>query len=326
MATITQELRYKFSAENSSFLRGVANTRAALNQVAGLAGELGLAMAFAGAVKGVFAYADAVNRTTDSIDTSSDTVQRWTNAARAMGVAGDAVASAMTSIATETAALEFGPGKSRALYLMGVDAQRLRGLKPEQQLREVLKALSGIKDKGKALNLARDIFGGDAPAMLRLVRNGMADLDAQLAKASEKPIVSKEDLERLRQFNVTMDQLKITIATGVAPAAAALSDTLKTAFGYADKVATKIDQIDTNKIANPETAGQKAAMAYVAANKYAVNVAAAYANTPFTQTGRDALRESDAQFRQMATLAMQSVIQLFHVTQKSHIGQSAKGN
>lgn len=138
------------------------------------------------------------------------------------------------------AATESGPAV-RAIDALGMSAEKLAKLSPEDQFLEIAKRMKGIKDESLAAQYAFEIFGDGAKSLLPLLAEGEDGIEALRQRARELGItLDTESAKQAAEFTDAVNELRhslIPLGTEIArhliPAAIEWVETLRNALPQA---------------------------------------------------------------------------------------------
>ena len=100
-------------------------------------------------------------------------------------------------------------GAKDALDQLGLSAQALAAMSPEEQFNTLAAALAGVESASERAALAQDVFGKSGTELLPLFAEGAAGMDALRAQAQSLGIVmSGEAAAGAASFNDSMNELK----------------------------------------------------------------------------------------------------------------------
>jgi hypothetical protein len=139
--------------------------------------------------------ADEIGHVTDQADklnTSSEVIQRLTNFADPTGTDIDAVTSALTKL---NRALRDGddPKANRALQGLGISADELIRMEPDQQILKLNAAFQQAQQSGKGFNEIFDLMGKNGSALLPILRMNHDELES----LQGMHVVSNEDARNI---------------------------------------------------------------------------------------------------------------------------------
>jgi len=134
-----------------------------------------------------------------------------------------------------------------AFDALGLTSAQLAGMAPDEAFKLIATRLSEIEDPGKRAALAMMIFGRGGAALLPLMNDGAAGIDALIAKAEELGIVmSAEDAAAAAELTDRMNDLwqilKMAVFTIGAALAPALTAAAKWMAEFAKKVGTFVKE------------------------------------------------------------------------------------
>ncbi|UDQ97817.1 hypothetical protein AAEX28_12555 [Lentisphaerota bacterium WC36G] len=103
----------------------------------------------------------------------------------------------------------------RAMEQLGLNAQDLNKLAPEQQMNKIADALKNVNNQNDKLRIAREIYGRSGSGMLNVLNTGSTGINKMRQDAQDTGNVSKEsDLKNAEKFNDELLRFK-SILTGL---------------------------------------------------------------------------------------------------------------
>lgn len=205
-----------------------------------------VSMAFAGLDR-----IDALDEAASKIGMSYNGMQDLKFAAETTGGTFEGITNAVGRM---QAAISSGSGNS-ALTRLGLDAERLRALRPEDQFSRIAEALKGVQNTGDKIDLTKQIFGKGGVDILNVINSG-ADGLREMSQQVELMggHLSAVQIQMANMANNELDRLKTgwafigdQIAVAVAPAVVAVGREIQKAVqnaggmgpaleGWADKM------------------------------------------------------------------------------------------
>jgi hypothetical protein len=204
--------------------RTVFNVRTAIGVLAG-AGGLG-AM-----IKSQLNAADEMQKFSQRVGISTEALSELRHAANLSGVPISALEMSlqrMTRRLGEVALTGKGTAAS-ALEQLGLDAQKLAALAPDEQLGAIADALAGVENQSIKVALAQKIFDSEGVKMIQMLEQGSAGLDKMRESARAAGVtLTTEGANAAARANDAFTQLSASIgavgqafAIGFAPEIAA---------------------------------------------------------------------------------------------------------
>jgi len=123
--------------------------------------------------------------------------------------------------------LDFERGLStnvRTFDELGLSVKDLKGLKPEEQFTLISDRLSKVADESRRAALAQEVFGRAGTALLPMIKDGAAGMDALRNKAKELGVVmTQTDADAAAELTDTMGDLWTTLQAVAVQIGAALA-------------------------------------------------------------------------------------------------------
>jgi len=216
-----------FGARISGLVGRFGPLAAAITGVAGAAG-LGLL------VKNSFAAIDVLAKTSDKLGIGTEALAGLRHAADLSGVSAESLDNSlqrMTRGISEVAKEGKGPAKD-ALDELGLSADRLAALSPDQQFVAITAAMQGVANQSDKVRLAFDIFGRSGVDTLNIMQGGVGALTDTMQEAQDLGLgVSREDAAAIEEANDAITRVKSafigvanSIAVTVAPLLKSIAD------------------------------------------------------------------------------------------------------
>jgi len=162
----------------------------------------------------------------------------------------DALALGVTRMQKTLAAAAGGSKEAKAaLDGIGLSAAEMMKLSPSEQLKAIADRLAGIQDPAIRAATALKIFGRGGVALLPMVKDGAAGIEALEKRARELGLViSSDDAKAAKDFSDVLKELWAVIKQGVFAVGAALAPVLKGCAEWIAKVVVRVTQwIKTHK-------------------------------------------------------------------------------
>jgi|GEM_PF-1635572 len=145
-----------------------------------------------------------------SLGVSADTFQAWGGVAREAGFDVDHVGDLieeMNNKLGESAGLEETTPVKEALQMIGLSFQDLQDLKPEEQFRQIAKAIKAMPDGQQASSAADILMGGEANKFFGYLRSRQEGVDEILAQQKRLNALSEEGRAGAAAYNTAFSQL-----------------------------------------------------------------------------------------------------------------------
>lgn len=211
-------------------LPGMAKGGVAVVKRLGLVASIATGGMF-GLVKSTADSGDQAIKTADKLGFTVEGLQRYRYAAERSGLSVERFDMSAQRMVRRIAEAAKGTGEARgALQELGLDAQHLAQLAPEEQLKMIADAMAAVGDQGNRTALAQKIFDSEGVGMVNLLRGGRRELEQlhQQADATGN-VLSRRQLQLAEAFSdrwtdavTTFKGLKNTIATDLMPAFTAM--------------------------------------------------------------------------------------------------------
>lgn len=190
-------------------------TSSLATKLQGLAGTLGLA--FGGAavvsglktlVQGTFEYAEQITDLSARMGVSTTAAQQWKFASEQTGSSLETVQKAVIKLSDGLASGD--KSLVASLQAAGVDAAKLRAMKPEDAFNAMTAAIQTLPNPMDQARLALDAFGKSGAELLPAIRDGFADI------AEEAPLMQERTIAALDRAKDAWEKLgqTVTIITG----------------------------------------------------------------------------------------------------------------
>ena len=192
------------------------------------------ATAAAGAIALIYAQQaaliDQAAKLSDSLGMSTESYTRLRYAANLSGAA-DAFDGAMEAMVVKMGEATMGSGEAKeALDILGLSAQKMGNMTPEQQLLTLSDALKQVENQSQRTFLTDQIFGG--PEMMVMLNQGAEGINAMTAEADALGItLSRIEANKIEMANDAMykvgqttNALNQSLSTQLAPFVAELAN------------------------------------------------------------------------------------------------------
>lgn len=143
-------------------------------QVKALAGAVGLGLL----TKSAIASGDALAKTADKLGIATDRLAGMRIAAERSGVASNTLDMAIQRMTRRLAEAAHGTGEAKdAIKELGLDAQALARMTPDQQFRSIADAMAQIDGQGQKVRLSFKLFDSEGVALVNTLKMGAQGLD-----------------------------------------------------------------------------------------------------------------------------------------------------
>lgn len=171
--------------------------------------------AVSNAMSGLFQKFDDIADGSKRIGTSAESFQKLEYAATQSGVSMDAVEGAIGRMQRALGEIGEGRGKTaaEALDALGLSAEKLRGLSPDEQFLKIAGALKQVQDQSQQAALGAELFGRGVRQLKPLINEGEQAIRDLMQAASDMGLVlSNKVVAAGDAFN---DQMAVLKALGV---------------------------------------------------------------------------------------------------------------
>lgn len=201
-------------------------------------GLLGAALGGA-AFKGIADAADNINDLSNRLGISTEALSQFSYMAGMSGVPFETLAKGMQSAQKRISEAAIGMGKAKeAIAELGLSAEELNKLSPEQQFEVLAEAMQGVTVQADKVRIATKLFGDEGAALLQAMEGGAAGVRAMRQEADELGLtLTKVDAEAIAGMNDSFDRFGNAIKGAatqlvafLAPALKAIADFMTNAF------------------------------------------------------------------------------------------------
>lgn len=203
--------------------------RASLNSLGKGFGVLSAAAiaAFAVIANKVLDSGDRIHKLSLKLGMSTEELSKLKHAADLSGVSFESMQKALQKMSEGVADAADDTGTANdAIKALGLNAETLKAMKPDEQFAAIADAMAGVASQGDKVRYATDIFGGRGVEMLQMMSGGAEGLEAMKNEAEALGMVlSQEGADSIANFNDAMTRVKgaitgtvQTIVTKAAPA------------------------------------------------------------------------------------------------------------
>lgn len=192
---------------------------------------------------------DAIHKMAGRTGASTEALSQLAHAAGLSGTSIETVEKGMRKLNELTVDAASGSkSAAAALRSVGLSADQLQGLAPDEQLRAVAEALSRVTDTGQRAALAADLLGKSGAEMLPMMEGGAEGIRDMMAEADKLGLtMSGEQAEAAAKFNDAWSRTTAAagaagrmIGTALAPAMAWLFNRVASAIPVVIKLAQTI--------------------------------------------------------------------------------------
>jgi hypothetical protein len=198
--------------------------------------------AAAGAVFGIAnstsALGDNVAKTADKLGMGIEELQAYRYAAERSGVASDTFDMAAQRMVRRVAEAAQGTGEAKdAIAELGLSAQALASMTPDEQLNHFADALQNVENRGDRVRLAMKLFDSEGVALVNMLKDGSAGLQQYAEDARRTGYILSDQAARdaevfqdkLLDAKLSLFGLKNIIGSALMPV---VSDMMSTFTGW----------------------------------------------------------------------------------------------
>lgn len=196
----TQKLTRLKGKTLSTLGSGVSKLKYAALGTAAAVGAMGTA-AFA-SVNSFADHADNVAKTADKLNVSTTSLQEMRYAAERAGLSTEKLDKSLQFMQKGVVDAALGTGEAKqALDELGLSAEELKSLKPDQALGIIADRMQGVTNKQERLRMAMRLFGEEGVGMVNMLRDGSQGLKTMASEAHRTGYVLNEKSLRAAENN-----------------------------------------------------------------------------------------------------------------------------
>lgn len=165
----------------------------------------------AGALAGnILKTGDKMHKLSMRLGVSTEALSQLQHAANMSGVAFDTLAMGMQRMTRRVAEAAQGTGEARgALEGLGIDAQGLAQLAPEDQFMEIAAAMQAVENQSDKVRLAMKLFDSEGVALIQLMDQGAEGLNKMMQEADALgSTLAGKDAVAIATFNDSLSKVK----------------------------------------------------------------------------------------------------------------------
>jgi hypothetical protein len=200
---------------------------------ASAAAATGLTVALSVVYKEQSALIDQTAKFADRIGVSTEALSQLRYAAELSGLGAKDLDMAMQRMTRRIAEAAAGSGEAApALKQLGIDAQKLGQMTPDQQLHVLADAFKGVESQSERVRLAFKLFDSGGVAMINMLGNGSKSLKAMTDEADELGLtLTRVNAAKVEMANDAMTRVAATtkafkqeLTTQLAPVVASIGE------------------------------------------------------------------------------------------------------
>jgi uncharacterized ferredoxin-like protein len=190
--------------------RSISNlSKKLFNLKTAMLGALGVA-GLGAMASNILKTGDKMHKLSIRLGATTEALSQLKYAAGLSGVEFNALTMGMQRMVRRVAEAANGTGEAKdALHELGLDAQQLMQLEPEEQFKAVADAMLNVNEQADKVRLAMKIFDAEGVQLIQLMADGAAGINAMMQEADELGnTLSGKDAEAIAQFNDAMSKVK----------------------------------------------------------------------------------------------------------------------
>lgn len=158
---------------------------------------------YAALVRSQMGVIDSLANTSDKIGIATEELQALRHAAELTGVSTGTLDTALQRMTRRVAEAAQGTGAAKeALEELGLDAQALARLSPDEVFRNISDAMEGVASQGDRVRLAMRLFDTEGVALVNTMKGGREALDAYKQEVKDFGLaISRVDAAKVEQAN-----------------------------------------------------------------------------------------------------------------------------
>lgn len=101
---------------------------------------------------------------------------------------------------------------------LGISSEKLKNLSQDQLFEEIAGGLAGITSEAEQIDLTKAIFGKGGTALLPMLKQGKAGIQAQRKEAKKLGVLTEDQIKTMAEFGDQLDRVKrsfLGLATGI---------------------------------------------------------------------------------------------------------------
>jgi len=281
----------------------------------GAAAAVAAAGAAAAIIKSQLDSIDALAKTSDKLGIAVEDLQALRFAAEQSGVSAGSLDTALQFMTRGLSEAAKGAGEAKKVITeLGLDAQKLGKMTPDQQMRILADAMQGVENQSDRVRMAFSLFGRSGTDLVNMLKNGSAGLD--------------DFSQQAKELGLTLDR---DAAAGVEAANDAINRMRTAMTGAAQQITAElapvITEIADSFVAMAQEAGGVGAAIESAMNKIAtvMNVVAGIIVARMTASGAAFVFAQYEAMRYQAALASMAGVSATAATATGALAVATRG-
>lgn len=263
MTATAASIQIRLDAQTAELKKGMAEGRKAINNLGkGMSGSVAMGMAkFTAGLAAVKAALASVRGAINAVSMAMGELDETAKFASRIGASADQLtilgfAAEQTGASTRTMNMGLqrmtrriseaaaGTGEAQgALRELGLSAEYLAGLAPDEQFGAIADAMAHVTQQGEKVRLAMKLFDSEGVALVNTLAGGSAQLDEFGRKAEEMGLLLGDNRATVEAANDAINRMKRSwgalvqrVAIAVAPALEAIANVLAKIVGAFNKL------------------------------------------------------------------------------------------
>lgn len=220
-ATVAPFTKAFAGAQNTvgRFTSSIGRAGSALLKFTGIAGGLGAVLGGAGISVGIKRQLDAVDAATkfaDRIGISTEALSGLQHAAELTGVQANQLNMGLQRMTRRVATAAQGSGEAvKALAELGLSAQALASMSPDEQFRRIADAMEGVENQSDRVRLSFALFDSEGVGLVNTMKGGSAAIDELVGEAGRLGLTfNRVDAAKIEEANDAITRMQ-SVGVGV---------------------------------------------------------------------------------------------------------------
>ena len=179
-------------------------------------GGIGMAIgaAFGGrAIKKIIDTGDSIGKLSQRLGATTEGLSELKYAAEITGVGFNSLSTGLQRMTRRVSEAASGTGAAKAALIeLGLSAQHLKTLKPEQQFEMIADAMAGVNTQSDKVRLAMKLFDTEGVALLQTMEGGAEAINKLREEAKKLGLsLSNDDTNAMAEFNDELTKMQAVI-------------------------------------------------------------------------------------------------------------------
>lgn len=175
---------------------------------------MALGLTFGGqAIKQIINTGDQIGKLSTRLGVSTEALSELKHVAELSGVEFSSLSTGLQRMTRRISEAASGTGAARkALVELGVSAQYLNTLRPEEQFEHIVESLTKVENQSDKVRLAMKLFDTEGVALLQTMENGAEGIRKMREEARKLGLsLSEQDTKAMADFNDAVHRLQMTL-------------------------------------------------------------------------------------------------------------------